>query len=70
MKAIEPHRYWGRKRKIGDSRESRIERLWINYTDTAETNAMRDDVRRINAWIERASITFIDDEGDPVGRSR
>src|ERR1700722_2580971 len=24
------------------------------------------DMRRINAWIERASITFIDDEGEPV----
>jgi hypothetical protein len=42
-----------RKWKIGDWRESRIERDWIDYTDTAETNAMRDDMRRVNAWRER-----------------
>ena len=47
-------------------RESRIEREWIDYTDTAETNAMRDDMRRINAWLERASITFVDDGAEPV----
>jgi hypothetical protein len=29
-----------RKWKIGDCRESRIEREWIDYTDTAETNVM------------------------------
>jgi hypothetical protein len=55
-----------RKRKIGDWRESRIERDWIDYTDTAETNAMRDDMRRVNAWLERASITFVDDGAEPV----
>jgi hypothetical protein len=55
-----------RKRKIGDWWESRIERDWINYTDTAETNAMRDDMRRINARLERASITFVDDGAEPV----
>jgi hypothetical protein len=55
-----------RKRKIGDWRESRIEREWIDYSDTAETNAMRDDMRRINGWLEQAAITFVDDEGDPV----
>ena len=55
-----------RKWKIGDWRESRIEREWIDYTDTAETNAMRDDVRRINARLERASITFVDDGAQPV----
>jgi hypothetical protein len=27
---------------------------------------MRDAMRRINIWLERASITFIDDGGDPV----
>jgi hypothetical protein len=32
-----------RKRKIGDWRESRIERDWIDYTDAPETNVMRDD---------------------------
>ena len=55
-----------RKRKIGDWRESRIEREWIDYTDTSETNVMRDDMRRINAWLERASITFADDGAEPV----
>ena len=55
-----------RKRKVGDWRESRIERDWIDYADTAETNAMRDDVRRINARLERASITFLDDGAEPV----
>jgi hypothetical protein len=55
-----------RKWKIGDWRESRIEREWIDYTDTAETNAMRDDVRRVNARLERASITFVDDGAQPV----
>jgi hypothetical protein len=55
-----------RKRKIGDWRENRIERDWIDYTDTAETSAMRDDMRRVNAWLERASITFVDDGAEPV----
>ena len=55
-----------RKRKVGDWRESRIERDWIDYTDTAETSAMRDDMRRINAWLERASMTFVDDGAEPV----
>ena len=55
-----------RKRKIGDWRESRIEREWIDYTDTPETNAMRDDMRRINAWLEQAAISFEDDGGEPV----
>jgi hypothetical protein len=55
-----------RKRKIGDWRESRIERDWVNYTDTAETNAKRDDMRRVNAWLEQASITFVDDVAEPV----
>jgi hypothetical protein len=54
------------KRKIGDWRESRIERDWINYIDTAETNAMRDDIRRVNAWLQRASITFVDGGAEPV----
>ena len=47
-----------RKRKIGDWWERRIERDEIDYTDTHETNAMRDVMRRINAWLERATITF------------
>lgn len=55
-----------RKRKIGDWRESRIEREWIDYNDTPETNAMRDDMRRINAWLEQAAISFEDDGGEPV----
>ena len=55
-----------RKRKIGDWRESRIEREWIDYTDTPETNAMRDNMRRINAWLERVSITFVDNGVEPV----
>ena len=38
----------------------------LDYADTAETNAMRDDMRRINAWLERASITFVDDGAEPV----
>jgi hypothetical protein len=55
-----------RKRKIGDWWESRIEREWIDYTDTAETNAMRDDMRRVSAWLERASVTFVDDGAEPA----
>jgi hypothetical protein len=55
-----------RKRKIGDSRESRIEREWIDYNDTPQTNTMRDHMRRVNAWLERASITFVDDGAEPV----
>ena len=55
-----------RKWKIGDCRESRIEREWIDYTDTAETNVMRDDMRRINAWLEQSAITFVDDGAEPV----
>jgi len=55
-----------RKRKIGDWRESRIERDWIDYVDTPQTNTMRNDMRRMNAWLERASISFIEDGGDPV----
>ena len=55
-----------RKRKIGDWRESRIEREWIDYADTPETNVMRDDMRRINAWLEQASITFVDDGAEAV----
>ena len=27
---------------------------------------MRDDMRRVNAWLERASITFVDDGAEPV----
>jgi hypothetical protein len=27
---------------------------------------MRGDIRRINAWLERASITFVDDGAEPV----
>ena len=38
----------------------------LDYADTAETNAMRDDMRRVNAWLERASITFVDDGVEPV----
>ena len=38
----------------------------LDYADTAETNAMRDDMRRVNAWLERASITFVDDGAEPV----
>jgi hypothetical protein len=55
-----------RKWKIGDWRESRIEREWIDYTDTAETNAMRGVMRRVNAWLERAAISFINDAAEPV----
>jgi hypothetical protein len=55
-----------RKRKIGDWRESRIEREWIDYSDTPQTNTMRDDMRRINAWLEQAAISFEDDGGEPV----
>jgi hypothetical protein len=55
-----------RKRKIGDWRESRIEREWIDYTDTLQTNTMRDAMRRISTWLERASIRFIDDGGTPL----
>ena len=46
-----------RKRKVGGWRESRIERDWIDYTDTAETSAMRDDMRRVNAWLERDAFS-------------
>ena len=46
-----------RKRKIGDWRESHIEREWIDYTDAPQTNTMRDAMRRINTWLERASIS-------------
>jgi hypothetical protein len=38
----------------------------LDYADTAETNAMRDDMRRIDAWLERASIMFVDDGAEPV----
>jgi hypothetical protein len=55
-----------RKRKIGDWRESRIEREWIDYTDTPETNALRDDMRHINAWLEQAAISFEDDGGEAI----
>jgi hypothetical protein len=55
-----------RKRKIGDWWESRIERDWIDYTDTTETNAMRDAMRRINAGLEQATIAFQEDGGGPV----
>jgi hypothetical protein len=55
-----------RKRKVGDWWDSRVERDRIDYTDTPETNAMRDAVRRINAWLEEASIGFVDDGGEPV----
>ena len=55
-----------RKRKMGEWRDSRTERDWVNYTDTAETNAMRADMRRINAWLEDAAISFEDDGGEPV----
>ena len=46
-----------RKRKIGDWWDMRIERDWIDYTDTPETNAMRDAIRRINGmvWSRRLS---------------
>ena len=55
-----------RKRKIGEWWERRIERDEIDYTDTPETNAMRDAVRRINTWLEEAFIGFVDDGGGPV----
>jgi hypothetical protein len=55
-----------RKRKIGDWWESHVERDWIDYADTPETNAMREVMRRINAWLEQAAITFEDDGGVPV----
>ncbi len=55
-----------RKRKIGDWWERRIERDEIDYTDTPQTNAMRDAMRRINSWLEQASIGFADDGGDAI----
>ncbi len=55
-----------RKRKIGDWWDMRIERDPIDYTDTPDTNAMRDVMRRINAWLERATISFVDDGREPV----
>ena len=54
-----------RKRKVGDWWDSRIERDRIDYTDTPETNAMREAVRRIKAWLEEAAISFEDDGGEP-----
>jgi hypothetical protein len=38
----------------------------LDYADTAETNAMRDDMRRVNAWLERASIAFVYDGAERV----
>ncbi|RFB78316.1 hypothetical protein [Methylovirgula sp. 4M-Z18] len=41
----------------------------VDYLDTPATNAMRATIRRINAHLESACITFIardDDGGDPV----
>jgi hypothetical protein len=38
----------------------------LDYADTAETNAVRDDMRRVDASLERASITFVDDGVEPV----
>ena len=55
-----------RKRKVGDWRESRIERDWIDYTDTAETNAMRDDMRRINDWSGAGLDDVLDDGAEAV----
>jgi hypothetical protein len=52
-----------RKREIGTWWDGRIERDWIDYTDTPETNAMREAMRRINAWLEQAAITFEGDGG-------
>ena len=55
-----------RKRELGTRWDSRVERDWIDYIDTPQTNAMRDTMRRINAWLEQAAISFEDDGGGPV----
>ncbi|WP_048707819.1 hypothetical protein [Microvirga massiliensis] len=34
---------------------------WIEYEDTAETNAMRSQLKQINAWLDEADIFIIDD---------
>jgi hypothetical protein len=54
------------KREIGSWWDSRVERDWIDYTDTPQTDAMRAAMRRINSWLERATITFEDDGGERV----
>ena len=55
-----------RKRKVGDWWDMRTERDWIDYIDTPQTNAMRDVMRRINAWLEQSTISFVDDGLEPV----
>jgi len=37
----------------------------INYQETTETRALRDDVRRVNAFLASADITFIEDGLSP-----
>jgi hypothetical protein len=55
-----------RKREIGSWWDSRVERDWIDYADTPETNAMRDAMRCINTGLEQAAMTFEHDGGERV----
>ena len=45
----------------------------VNYKDTAETHAFRDEIRRLNAFLAAADIDFVDDglqpRVDPYRRS-
>ncbi len=48
-------------------RDKRVHhREMIDYRDTAETIAMRQDMRALNDFLAAADITFIDDGGGPV----
>lgn len=52
-----------RKAWSGSSTPSRT---LVDYSDTAETTAMRDRLARVNAHVETASVDFIDDGRGPV----
>ena len=55
-----------RKRKIGDWRESRSNGNGSTTPTRPRRTPCGTHMRRINAWLERASITFVDDGAEPV----
>jgi hypothetical protein len=53
------------RRRSGAGRETSIYRERINYKDTRETCAYRDEVRRLNTFLEEARIDFVSDGSTP-----
>lgn len=54
------------RRKVGGPESRRIERVAVDYRDTAQTVALRAEMARVNDHLAVADIAFVDDGLGPV----